>query len=159
MNTSRTLRALAVVPVLGALALGPAAAFADQGAHYRENTAGARHERSTDVRQLLDTSLADDEGMLDAHRGAKGTLAHSSSTLAHSELMRGMFTDHGKHRGWFAKNDATSTWGSQIFTSIKDDSFKNFMTAASNTPLGASDRKSTRLNSSHPRLSRMPSSA
>ena len=59
--------------------------------------------------------------------------------------------------GWTIPNDATNIESTGSFAGIKFsdlDLQNSFMYGAK---LG--DRKSTRLNSSHPRLSRMPSSA
>ena len=71
-----------------------------------------------------------------------------------------------------ANNTACYTGGSVTFNASATGSFSgyqwqysndNFATAGSpvtnGTPVGATDRKSTRLNSSHPSISRMPSSA
>ncbi len=113
MSISRTIRALAVIPVLGALALGPGVALADQGESKAQRHTSSGHERTLD------------------HKAS-----HFDMSTTTKDGIRGLFMDNGIHRGAFNKNAAAVTWGASINTAVKNANYANFKIAASNTPLG-----------------------
>lgn len=114
MNISRTALAFALVPILGALALGPGVAFADQGGSKMGRQGSERQERMHD----------DQKG----HHMRTGTTTKDG--------IRGLFDGNGGRHHSIGKSEAARVWNTTINASIQNAQYSNFTRAASNTPLG-----------------------
>ena len=117
MTISRTVRALAIVPVLGALALGPGVAFAEQSESKVGRHNDERHER-----------------MLESSRG------HIATTT--KDGIRGLFEGNGLRHNGILKHKEAFAWNTAINATIKNGTYSQFMNLASNTPLGTSTTES-----------------
>ncbi len=120
MNISRTTRALAIVPMLGALALGPGVAFANQEDSDKSGRHGERHERMLDRKE--------------------GRHMHMSTTT--KDGIRGLFHRNGMRHHGKAMSEEAVEWNENINTSIKNDEYDDFKDEALDTPLGDATTKS-----------------
>ena len=84
---------------------------------------------------------------------------NDSATIA--QLINSAYRGESSRKGWTTEADLLEglrTTTADVAKIIKrEDAF--MLIGTHNNEIVATDRKSTRLNSSHPRLSRMPSSA
>jgi hypothetical protein len=114
----KTRRALAMVPMIGALTFGPIVASASSTeVPTRDSRLSMRHERMFNRVGIASTTTPMNK--LDRKR------------------MNGMLGDHGKHRGWTSTNPEAAMWAKEVFDAVRTNNYALFVSKTSSTPLGA----------------------
>ena len=115
MKISRTVRTLALVPMFGALSLGPGIASANQSEGKVSRRDGVSHERTVPLHVAY---------------------VHTATSTATG--IRGLVEDKGMHRGWLRHGGIANAWSSSVYAAIKKHDYGAFQMVASTTILGTS---------------------